>query len=141
MPGGKPLNNNFPCVSMMDWRGNGSDTARTWALQMTIDIMGNGEKKVYPVNATEPSTTPAIWSLPGVVYSIGFELSSGQRVVLITNTNSSAASVSVPGATGGKAHTVDASAGYEEVPYSTKTLGREQLQLAPSAFVLIELKR
>jgi hypothetical protein len=34
MPGGKTVNNNFPCVSMMDWRGNGSDTARTWALQM-----------------------------------------------------------------------------------------------------------
>ena len=114
--------------------------ACTWALQMTIDIMGNGEKKVYPVNVTEPSTTPASWPLPSVVYSIGFELSSGQRVVLITNTNSSAASVSVLGATGGKAHTVDAPAGYEEVPYSTKTLGREQLQLAPSAFVLIELK-
>ena len=46
MPDGKPVNNNFPCVSMMDWRGNGSDTARTWALQLTIDVLGNGEKHV-----------------------------------------------------------------------------------------------
>ena len=23
MPGGRPVDNNFPCVSMMDWRGNG----------------------------------------------------------------------------------------------------------------------
>jgi hypothetical protein len=140
MPGGKPLNNNFPCVSMMDWRGNGSDTARTWALQMTIDILGNDEKKVFPANVTAPRAAAAGWPLPSTVYSIGFELSSGQRVVLVVNTNSSAASATVAGATGARAHTVDESAGHAEVPYSTEVLAGEMLQLAPSAFVLIELK-
>jgi hypothetical protein len=57
MPGGKPVANNFPCVSMMDWRGNGSDTARTWALQMTIDILGNEEKKVFPSNVSSSSSS------------------------------------------------------------------------------------
>ena len=81
MPGGKPVANNFPCVSMMDWRGNGSDTARTWALQMTIDILGNEEKKVFPSNVSSSSSSSSSspsssWPLPSVVYSIGFELTS-----------------------------------------------------------------
>ena len=175
MPGGKPVANNFPCVSMMDWRGNGSDTARTWALQMTIDILGNEEKKVFPSNVSSSSSSSS-WPLPSVVYSIGFELTSsvlkrlfcvilyskylfaktgsgqtweqlrqnrrfvqGKRVILVSNTNSSATSVSVPGATGAKAHTVDEHAGYGETPYSTKVLTGEELQLAPSAYVLLEL--
>ena len=135
---GKPVNNNFPCVSMMDWRGNGSDTARTWALQMTIDIMGNEPKRVVPTTVSGGATG---WPLPSTVYSIGFELASGQQVVLISNTNASAASVSVAGAAGATSHTVDASAGYAEVPYKTATLGGEKLELAPSAFVLLELKK
>jgi len=60
---------------MMDWRGNGSDTARTWALQMTIDILGNEEKKVFPSNVSSSSSSSS-WPLPSVVYSIGFELTS-----------------------------------------------------------------
>ena len=75
---------------MMDWRGNGSDTARTWALQMTIDIMGNEPKRVVPTTVSGGATG---WPLPSTVYSIGFELASGQQVVLISNTNASAASV------------------------------------------------
>jgi hypothetical protein len=63
----------------------------------------------------------------------------GKRVILVSNTNSSATSVSVPGATGAKAHTVDEHAGYGETPYSTKVLTGEELQLAPSAYVLLEL--
>ena len=83
------VNNNFPCVSMMDWRGRGSDTARTWALQMTIDILGNDEKRVFPATITGVSAGrgPAGrggWPLPSVVYSIGFRLASVRRVPLCT---------------------------------------------------------
>ena len=134
------MNNNFPCVSMMDWRGNGSDTARTWALQMTIDVLGNEPKKVVPTTVSGGATGGG-WPLPSTGYSIGFELASGQQVVLLSNTNASAASVSVAGAAGATSHTVDASAGYAEVPYKTATLGGEKLELAPSAFVLLELRR
>eukprot|EP01044_Picomonas_judraskeda_P024136 COSAG03_NODE_6553_length_1041_cov_1.158174_1_plen_106_part_00 len=37
------------------------------------------------------------------------------------------------------AHTVDESAGYGATPYSTRVLTGEELQLAPSAYVLLEL--
>ena len=43
------------------------------------------------------------------------------------------------GAIGGKAHIVDESAGYGATPYSTRVLTGEELQLAPSAYVLLEL--
>ena len=142
---GQPVQRNFPCVSLMDWRGNGSDTARTWALQMTIDVLGNGKKKVFPVMGgggghAHPVTghgltaaggsaptdrhgsdhSPAQpgasllppWPLASTVYSIGFELlDTGKRVVLVSNTNISAASITVHGAAGSTMHTVDASAG------------------------------
>eukprot|EP01047_Picozoa_sp_COSAG01_P071740 COSAG01_NODE_11216_length_1980_cov_1.772993_1_plen_209_part_00 len=138
MPGGKPVNNNFPCVSMMDWRGNGSDTARTWALQMTIDIMGNGAKRIIPANVSAPPGG-AGWPLPSVVYSIGFELlDRGRRVILLSNTNSSATIVTVSGASGAVIHTVDETAGYAEVAYSSRVLSSDRILLAASAFVLIE---
>ena len=47
--------------------------------------------------------------------------------------------MAVPGATGGKVHVVDESAGYGTTPYSTRALAGEELQLAPSAYVLLEL--
>jgi len=140
MPGGKPVNNNFPCVSMMDWRGNGSDTARTWALQMTIDILGSDEKKVFSANVSARSGGVG-WPLASVVYSIGFELASGQRVILLSNTNSSATTATVLGASGGTVHTVDESAGYGEVSYSSHTLTADRIELTASSFVLIELKK
>lgn len=84
---GAPVNNNFPCVLMMDWRGNGSDTARTWALQMTIDVLGNDEKRVFPTARPTPATLDgdgslAAWPLPSTVYSIGFVLTTGKKVIL-----------------------------------------------------------
>eukprot|EP01052_Picozoa_sp_SAG31_P027034 SAG31_NODE_2497_length_5598_cov_3.904710_4_plen_248_part_00 len=159
---GAPVANNFPCVSMMDWRGNGSDTARTWALQMTIDILGNDEKTVYPAKVSGGSSASAggtaeAWPLPSTVYSIGFELGthrgthavaatktphlgdSGKRVILLANTNTTSATVTVQGAAHGTVHTVDLEAGYGSVPYSTRTLESEEVTLGPSAFVLIEL--
>lgn len=139
---GKPVNNNFPCVSMMDWRGNGSDTARTWALQMTIDVLGNEEKEVYAADVVENAVTGAAatsWPLPSVVYSIGFKLVGGAKVVLVSNTNVTAATATVRGAAGGTIYTVDAKAGFGTVPYSTAKVNSDVVQLAPSAFSLIEL--
>ena len=138
---GKPVNNNFPCVSMMDWRGNGSDTARTWALQMTIDVLGNEEKEVYAadVGGNAEAGAAASWPLPSVVYSIGFKLVGGTKVVLVSNTNGTAATTTVRGAAGGTIHTVDAKAGFGTVPYSTAKVSSDVVQLAPSAFSLIEL--
>ena len=149
---GAPVNNNFPCVSMMDWRGNGSDTARTWALQMTIDILGNDEKRVFPtappvpVSTPAPSATapsgggPAAWPLPSTVYSIGFVLASGKKVILLSNTNSSAATANVAYATGGTIHTVDSVSGHGDVPYSSDKVLSDEIKLRPSAFALIELR-
>ena len=66
-------------------------------------------------------------------------------MLLLSNTNSSATTATLAAGTslrGATVHTVDESAGYAEVPYSSKTLGHEdghEVNLSPSAFVLIEL--
>ena len=131
---------------MMDWRGDGADTARTWALQMTIDVLGNDKKEVFASNvtgsdATTVSSSNEAWPLPSVVYSIGFKLlASGKKVVLLSNTNGTATAVSVHGASGGTIHTVDENAGHGTVAYSSVKLTSDVVKLAPSAFSLIELK-
>jgi len=58
------------------------------------------------------------------------------QVILLSNTNSTAAIATV---TGGTIHTVDAAAGYGDVPYSTAKVLSDEVKLNPSAFVLIEL--
>ena len=108
---------------------------------MTIDILGNDDKKIFPVHLDDRRAAfdAAAWPLPSVVYSIGFQLTSEKKVVLLSNTNNTAAAVNVQGAKGGTIHTVDASAGYGEVPYSTAKVQTDSIALAPSAFSLIEL--
>ena len=64
---------------------------------------------------------------------------AGQRVILLSNTNSSATTAIVAGASGATIHTVDEAAGYAEVPYSSKKLSSDEVELAASAFSLIEL--
>ena len=66
---------------------------------------------------------------------------AGQRIILLSNTNSSARTVIVAGASGATIHTVDEAAGYAEVPYSSKKLNSDEVELAASAFSLIELAR
>ena len=61
------------------------------------------------------------------------------QVILLSNTNSTAAIATVTGGTGGTIHTVDAAAGYGDVPYSTAKVLSDEVKLNPSAFVLIEL--
>ena len=136
---GSPVNHNFPCVSMMDWRRNGSDTARTWSLQMTIDVLGNDEKKMFAAEVSAPAAPASPWPLKSTVYSIGFERADGKRVVLLSNTNSSATTATLRGASGATIHTVDASAGVGTTPYRTAKLASDVIELAPSAFSLVEL--
>eukprot|EP00929_Paragymnodinium_shiwhaense_P034939 TRINITY_DN18959_c0_g1_i1.p1 TRINITY_DN18959_c0_g1~~TRINITY_DN18959_c0_g1_i1.p1 ORF type:complete len:495 (+),score=39.92 TRINITY_DN18959_c0_g1_i1:86-1570(+) len=137
---GEPVWRNFPCVSMMDWRGHGADTARSWALQMTIDVLGNYPKKVFVANvSTAVRRFHGDVPLLGPVYSIGFELSTGKRVVLLSNTNSSLVKVTVHGAASGRINVVDESAGYADVPYAGYSLETDELFLRGSAFALIQL--
>jgi hypothetical protein len=143
---GKPVANNFPCVSMLDWH-DGSGTAVFWALQMFIDVLGSGRKTI--VNAHTVTGAAGVgaaqqpyWPLPSTVYSIGFVLEgSGTRIVLLANTNSSAATAHVAGVTSGaKMHIVDASAGHGLVPYATHDVQNGTVTLSPLAVVLLELK-
>jgi len=139
---GKPVNLNYPCVSMMDWRDKGSDTARSWALQMTIDVLGNADKRIFSANISSsqrPSSSSHDWPLPSTVYGLGFELFGGERVILLSNTNSSAENVLVVGASGGTIHVVDSKAGFGDVPYSTQRLADDLVLLGPSAVALIRL--
>jgi len=113
---------------------------------MTIDVLGNDNKAVFAADVTTAappasaaSAAPAAWPLPSTVYSIGFQLAGGKRVVLLSNTNNTAAAATVEGAKGATIHTVDASAGFGAVPYRTAKLAGDQVQLAASAFSLIEL--
>eukprot|EP00747_Dinoflagellata_sp_TGD_P115612 gnl/TRDRNA2_/TRDRNA2_172196_c0_seq6.p1 gnl/TRDRNA2_/TRDRNA2_172196_c0~~gnl/TRDRNA2_/TRDRNA2_172196_c0_seq6.p1 ORF type:complete len:604 (+),score=51.14 gnl/TRDRNA2_/TRDRNA2_172196_c0_seq6:73-1884(+) len=80
------------------------------------------------------------WPLPSVVYSIGFKLHArGVRALLLANTNSSEASVNVWGVMGSKMHVVDTEAGHGPVPYATKVLGSNEVQLGPLAVAIIEV--
>ena len=49
----------------------------------TIDIMGNEMKQIFPANVTASEGAVAGWPLPSVVYSIGFQLTSGPSHLLI----------------------------------------------------------
>lgn len=135
---------NFPCVSMVDWR-DGSATARVWALRMFIDVLGNGPKTVFAVDAAGERAPRPRWPLPSVVYALGFELAEKPaaegRVVLLANTNSSAASARLAGASGATMHVVDAAAGHGDVPYRSEVLASESVALAPLAVALVVMPR
>eukprot|EP00747_Dinoflagellata_sp_TGD_P115597 gnl/TRDRNA2_/TRDRNA2_172196_c0_seq12.p1 gnl/TRDRNA2_/TRDRNA2_172196_c0~~gnl/TRDRNA2_/TRDRNA2_172196_c0_seq12.p1 ORF type:complete len:604 (+),score=49.55 gnl/TRDRNA2_/TRDRNA2_172196_c0_seq12:73-1884(+) len=209
---GKDVNDNYPCVSMLDWH-DGSGTAVYWAVKMFADVLGNGNKSVFATNSsfnisvatTTPPPMPKVkcqapfpylsssgdlcynnaddakhtagpcgswcaafhgagagcgdghlcpwvpppgppdpiqpkWPLPSVVYSIGFKLHArGVRALLLANTNSSEASVNVWGVMGSKMHVVDTEAGHGPVPYATKVLGSNEVQLGPLAVAIIEI--
>eukprot|EP00729_Bicosta_minor_P003374 gene3374-16255_t len=47
---------------------------------------------------------------------------AGQRVVILANTKNSTANVTIPGAYGGTVRAVDATAGYEAIPYSNQRI-------------------
>ena len=134
---GHSLLRNFPCVSLLNWN-DGSGTAHFWALQMFIDILGNGIKSVVPVNITSPQLPSGTWPLPSVIYSAGFVV-GGRRIVLFSNTNASSTIASVTGAAGGTLHTVDEDAGHDAIPYRTQQLHTDTIGLLPFAVALLEM--
>ena len=134
---GHSLLRNYPCVSLLNWN-DGSGTAHFWALQMFIDVLGNGLKTVVPVNVTSPQLPPRIWPLPAVVYAAGFMVDE-RRIVLLSNTNASSAFASVPGAAGGVIHTVDENAGHGAVPYRTQRLDNDTVGLLAFSVALLEM--
>ena len=134
---GHSLLRNYPCVSLLNWN-DGSGTAHFWALQMFIDVLGNGLKTVVPVNVTSPQLPPRIWPLPAVVYAAGFMVDE-RRIMLLSNTNASSAFASVPGAAGGVIHTVDENAGHGAVPYRTQRLDNDTVGLLAFSVALLEM--
>eukprot|EP00937_MAST-01D_sp_MAST-1D-sp2_P007533 g7533.t1 len=146
---GKPVANNYPCVSMLDWH-NGSHTAVSWALQMFIDVLGAGAggdmMAAMPPHTGERGTgsgAAPYWPLPSVLYSMGFTINraggDSKRVILLANTNSSNATATLTGVAGGKLHLVDAAAGHGTTPYSTTELKSGLVALGPLAVALVEL--
>ena len=134
---GHALLRNFPCVSLLNWK-DGTGTAHFWALQMFIDVLGNGPKAVVSANATVPQLPAGMWPLPSVIYAAGFTV-NGTRIVLFSNTNTSSTFATVPGAAGGTLHTVDENAGHDAIPYRTERLDSDTVNLLPFAVSLLEM--
>ena len=127
---------------LKDWRGAGQDTARTWALQMTIDILGNGPKRVFAAKVSGLPKPASYWPLPSTVYAIAFELlDTKMKIILLANTNTSAVGgvgVTVAGAAGAALYTVDEASGVGGVPYRKGVVGADgKVALGASAYSLL----
>ena len=130
----------YPCLTLIDWVPPYGGNARFWGLKVMIDVLGSDLKTVVAVKTTAGSELlPPWWPTPTVVYAAGFIKADGKRVVLLVNTNSSAQTVELDGASGGEIHVVDSEHGNGDQPYSNETLSSETIQLRPLAVALVEM--
>jgi hypothetical protein len=120
----------FPSVSMLDWK-DGKPNARLWVLKLLHDNFGPGDQivEIAPFLASA-SARPYIYGLAGVT-------KAGKRRLLLVNKRDRDFQISIPGATGGQAETVDVTTAFQ--PPATTKLATDTLTLHGFSVAVITL--